>query len=374
MGRVLTALRLLRHPTRFVEVVEEKLGASRGYFYRSIRGRITLKYRERFGVDPDLRHPSKYTEKAQWRKLYCPQVELFGSLADKYMVYDHVKERVGSEHLVPVLWCGDDISEELIRSFGDGIVLKPTHRSGQVVFIERQDAVRHDVIVDRLRTLLRWPYSMVGEEPWYGRVRPRVMVQPILKSPTDSEHLDDLKFHVFAQPDGSQKVISYLVNANEHWLAMFDEDFRRMDFDWHTDLYPPPLHEPQRPDAYEDMLRDAKRLAEGIDYVRVDFMVATDNYYFTELTFTPTGGRPRMSPPEWDLILGDYWHLNTGNAFKRLYWLTRTWLPLWRTERPMRVLRRLASLQSEINMRGLRPPDYLGDLSHPSQPGTGGES
>lgn len=200
------------------------------------------------------------------------------------------------------------------------------------------------------------------------------MVQPILKSPTDSEHLDDLKFHVFAQPDGSQKVISYLVNANEHWLAMFDEDFRRMDFDWHTDLYPPPLHEPQRPDAYEDMLRDAKRLAEGIDYVRVDFMVATDNYYFTELTFTPTGGRPRMSPPEWDLILGDYWHLNTGNAFKRLYWLTRTWLPLWRTERPMRVLRRLASLQSEINMRGLRPPDYLGDLSHPSQPGTGGES
>jgi hypothetical protein len=362
-----TAIRLLRRPRLFIEVVEEKIGIGplrrelNQDFYRPIRERITRKYRRRFGVGPDLKNPTRYTEKAQWRKVFCPQIGEFGRLADKAVVYDYVAERISPEHLVPILWCGDDISEDLIRSFGDNVVLKPTHRSGQVVFIEEQDSVRHDVIVEKLRTMLRWPYSMVGEEPWYGRVKPQVMVQPMLRSRGAGQRLNDAKFHVFAQPDGSQVVLGQIIDRDTNSHAMFDEEFNSLGFQWNVAHFNPPPRAFAVPTGYREMVADAKRLACGIDYVRVDFMVAEDNYYFTELTFSPAGGRPLMNPPEFDVTVGGYWHLDTGNPLKRSLWFARTWMPLWKTERPMRILRRLARRQNEWRIPGIRIDEYRMD-------------
>ena len=328
-------------------------------FYYSIRKRIVTRYWKAFGRKPNLCNPQLYSEKVQWRKLYCPQVELLGRVTDKVGVYEYIREKLGNDHLLPILWLGDKFDEETLRSLGDQIVLQPTHRSGQVVFIEKSEYILYEELSKWLHRMLRQPYSMLGQEPWYGRIHPQIVARPLVRNPDGTPYLNDCKFHLFKQKDGSTKVICEIINTYPHWRAIFDENFKRLPFDWSPDTYPPPQDNPEKPKQFEEMLADAQVLSSDFDYVRVDFMMGAEEYYFTELTFAPAGGHPEITPPEWDKIVGSYWDLDTGNMFKRFFWKTRAWLPLWKTERPMRnILRLYRYKQSEWAIRGIRQIDY----------------
>ena len=58
------------------------------------------------GFYPSLIFPTRYTEKIQWRKLFDLN-PLYAVLCDKLAVRDVVRERIGPEYLVPLLWTGD---------------------------------------------------------------------------------------------------------------------------------------------------------------------------------------------------------------------------------------------------------------------------
>ena len=49
------------------------------------------------------------------------------------------------------------------------------------------------------------------------------------------------------------------------------------------------------------------KLAEGIDFVRVDLYNVKGKIYFGEMTFTPGAGRFQFSPEVWDQRLGEWW-------------------------------------------------------------------
>ena len=331
-------------------------------FYGSLKQRIKARYRIMFHRKPNLRRPQLWTEKAQWRKLYCPQVELLGQVTDKVGVYEYVRERIGDKHLLPIIWVGDTFTPDDLRNLGDGIVLQPTHRSGQVAFIEKAEYVDYEALSGLLHRMLAWPYSMCGQEPWYGRIKPQIVARPLITNSEGSPFLNDCKFHIFKQPDGSTKVICEIINTYPHWRAIFDESYERLPFDWSPNQYPPPSVDPPKPEQFEAMLADAYELAADFDYVRVDFMMGAQEYYFSELTFAPAGGRPQITPSCWDEVVGSYWHLDIGNPVKRFFWKCRAWLPLWRTERPMRNLRRLYRYRDDWAISGMRPKHY--DLRH----------
>ena len=59
------------------------------------------------------------------------------------------------------------------------------------------------------------------------------------------------------------------------------------------------------PDFYPQMLEDAKRLCQDFPFVRVDFFLANDRYYFAELTFTPGAGMMPFNPARYDLEWGN---------------------------------------------------------------------
>ena len=52
------------------------------------------------------------------------------------------------------------------------------------------------------------------------------------------------------------------------------------------------------------MKKDAEVLCEDFPFVRVDFFVANNTYYFAELTFTPSGGMMPFNPDKYDLEWG----------------------------------------------------------------------
>lgn len=367
MPKLKTAVFLLRNPKRLASVLGEKRDIYRAKvlgtqvppeFYFSLKNRIRVRYKRIFGRYPNLFNPQLYTEKVQWRKLYCPDIKKIASVTDKAGVYEYVKSRISEEHLLAIIWLGGTISPEEVRELGDGIVLQPTHRSGQVIFIERQDEVDADVISEKLNEMMKWPYSIIGQEPWYGYSKPRIIARPLVRNSDGSPYLNDCKIHAFKQADGSFKLICEIINTYPHWRAIFSENFERLNFEWSPDMYPPPDFEVDKPKAFDAMVKDAKALAADFDYVRVDFMVGAHEYYFTELTFAPAGGHPKMDPPEWDAIVGSYWNLDTGNYLKRCFWFFRTWAPLWKTERPARCLRLMHKSVNEIYIPGIKPINY----------------
>ena len=59
------------------------------------------------------------------------------------------------------------------------------------------------------------------------------------------------------------------------------------------------------PDFFEEMKRDAEILCKDFPFVRVDFFIANDRYYFAELTFTPGAGMMPFNPERFDLEWGN---------------------------------------------------------------------
>jgi len=44
-------------------------------------------------------------------------------------------------------------------------------------------------------------------------------------------------------------------------------------------------------------------------FVRIDFLLADDNFYIGEITHYPTAGFGKMTPTKFDFELGKYWKL-----------------------------------------------------------------
>ena len=328
-------------------------------FYTPLRCRIKRRYELSLGCKPNLRVPHKFSEKAQWRKIYCPQIKEISAVVSKDTVYDYVARTLPEEHLLPIKKVFyDQITAADIEALGDNIVLQPSHRSGQVFFINKQSETDAQKIANLLNIMTKWRYDLASDEPWYGFCKPSVIVRPTVRNSDGSEFLNDCKIHTFIQPDGSAKFICEIINTYPHWRILYDENFQRLPFEWSPDLYPPPDFEIAKPVGFEKMLEYAHELARPFGYVRVDFMLGAKEFYFTELTFAPAGGVPRMSPRDWDDKVGELWHLEIGNPFKRLLWKWRTWLPLWKTSFPVRVFRGLHRYKGEWMIQGVKPSDY----------------
>ena len=68
-----------------------------------------------------------------------------------------------------------------------------------------------------------------------------------------------------------------------------------------------------KPVFWEKLLELAEKLANGFEYIRVDFNVVDDKLYFSELTFTPANGNDRFRPIEKDLELANLIDLKKYN-------------------------------------------------------------
>lgn len=63
---------------------------------------LKINYRLRLGKKLNLDHPHTFQEKTQWLKLHCTD-SLYTQLVDKYEARIFLADRIGEEHLIPLL-------------------------------------------------------------------------------------------------------------------------------------------------------------------------------------------------------------------------------------------------------------------------------
>lgn len=258
---------------------------------------------------PNLKSPKTYNEKINYRKRSWKN-PLFTTCSDKIAVKEYVANIIGAQYVIPTFFEGKSISletiKELLLKYGD-CLLKANHNSGPVYLLtkEMKDAQLQQAC-DEVSNQLAIDFGKYQNEPWYSQICPKVLVEKRIYPEKGEKDLKDYKFHIFRQPDRSQKVILHVDfdRSTNHNRSFFDSELNWLPFSM---KYPCVRTDINRPKNYDEMLKLAKKLAEPFSYVRADFYNVNGEIYFGELTFAHGGGGENFTSKAFDLWMGQFW-------------------------------------------------------------------
>ena len=260
---------------------------------------IYLRFRffQRMGHWPHLNNPRTLSEKLQWLKLYDRNPK-YVSMVDKVEAKKYVAEIIGNQNVVPTYGIYESVDEIDFDSLPNQFVLKCTHDSGGIFICKDKLLFDKELIKIQLRKSLRKNYYWRNREWPYLNMKPRILAEKYLGE------LVDYKFYCF---NGSPKFLYVSKGLDNHKTANISfltldwqfAPFKRNDFASFTSL-------PPKPTMFNEMIRIAKKLSQGIPFVRVDLYQIADIVYFSELTFFPCGGVMHLEPEEWDAKIGEW--------------------------------------------------------------------
>jgi hypothetical protein len=288
------SIRKVIAPTHLVEKLSRVIPISD-------RRYIAWRYFLTFGRPLNLSDPQTFTAKLQWLKLYG-RPEQYAPLADKYAVYDYVRDRIGDAHLNRLLGVYRNAEDIPWEDLPDQFVLKATHASGWNLIVPHKARLDRRQAAEACRRWLTTTYAARSREPVYRNISPRIICVQYLGDP-DTE-LFDYKLYCF---NGRVRLIHVDTQRfTRHQRTFYTPDWQRLPFAY---TYPASSDGVQQPAALREMIALAERLAGTIPFVRVDFFYIHGRLIFGEMTFFPDAGFGAFTPPEWDGIIGSYLEL-----------------------------------------------------------------
>lgn len=264
---------------------------------------LRLLYRLNMGHRLDLSHPTLFSEKIQWLKLY-ERLPKYTIMVDKLAVKEYVTKQIGEEYVIKTLgeWkCIEDIKWDALP---DNFVIKNTKGGGAFGVLVCKDKTKLDFnsaerILSRglkqniYRDLREWPYKNVPM---------CFFAEEYIESEDQTGDLKDYKWYCF---NGEPKYCQVIQNrTSKETIDFFDTEWNHMEFVGLTPGVGNADKKPSRPVALSNQIEIARKLSEGIPFIRVDLYEVKGRIYFGELTFYPASGMGVFTPEKYDRILG----------------------------------------------------------------------
>jgi hypothetical protein len=213
-------------------------------------------------------------------------------------VKSYVSSALGEQWLIPTLWHGEHLTEDVLERVAKPAVVKANHSSAQVLFLSANSNLR-----EAARTANEWldyDHHVVHREWAYGAVKREILIEPFVGEAEKAP--DDYKFWVF---DGAVRFIQVDHGRfKRHTRQFYTPSWRRLDLKMN---YPAEAANAAAPRHLEQMMHAAKTLAHGFRFVRVDLYDTDNGPLFGEMTFSPEAGLCRFEPESFDLDLGESW-------------------------------------------------------------------
>lgn len=265
---------------------------------------LKLLFRIKQGYKLDLNAPKTYNEKLQWIKLY-DRNPLMPKCCDKYTVRQYVEDQGCSEILNHLIWYGFDPEDIPFAEFPEKYVIKVTHGSTFNIIQDGTKKIAKKEVIDKCRKWLNAKFLPCYGEWFYGIERPRVIVEDFIES-QDDEQLRDYKVFCF---NGEPRVIRVDTDRfTDHKMDFFDTDWNRIEGAGMG--YPVSSRAFPKPVVLNDFVKYAGVLSKPFYHARVDFYIVGERIYFGEITFTNGAGFDRFSTYDFDLMMGDWMHLD----------------------------------------------------------------
>lgn len=259
-----------------------------------------IQFRREIGHWPNLRHPRGYSEAILLR---CLQPDMrWAALTDKLAARDYVREKIGEEHLIPLVAVPERLTPDVFDALPRSFVMKANHGCAFVKVVHDKSTTSFEELNALAAKWLSIDYYRLSRERHYHVIKPKLYFEQLLVDGSGKIPAD-LKIHVFGgRPEGP--LLQTMVIADRFGDArgdLYDEHWRRMNVTYGH--YRPSDAPIARPGNWLEIERIAKRLAEDFAYVRVDLYSTGSEVFFGELTFTPGAGRMRFTPDSHE----EYW-------------------------------------------------------------------
>lgn len=246
----------------------------------------------------NLASPETFNEKLQWLKLYYfPYDKTVVQCADKYAVRAHIESKGFGELLVPLLGTWDAPEEIPWEKLPNRFVLKCNHGCAYNILCTDKSIFDRYAAEKQLRTWLKEDFGAFNVELHYSEIKKkRIICEEFL-----GECITDYKFFCFNGKPYCVYVSNDLIHDRQAQIGFFYLDGTKMPLkrDDYTDI-----SSVEFPPYYAEMKQMAEELAQDFPFVRVDFFIANNRYYFAELTFTPGACMMPFNPESADLEWG----------------------------------------------------------------------
>jgi len=257
---------------------------------------LSLEYFRCLGRFPDFRHPRRFTEKCQVRKLRDrdPRLPL---LVDKVRAKDIVASTLGPDWIIPTLWHGETLPN--VRDWPLPYVIKVNHYSGGNIFVRSKEEEDWPSIELKLKRWMSTRYNPHTREWPYHSITRQILVEPFIGR-LSTELPIDFKLFVFR---GRVEYIEVDTDrATNHKRSFYNREWVKQPF---AMQYPFDHREVPRPATLNQMITAAERLSQGMSFLRVDFYELQGRPLFGEMTLFPDSGLGRFEPELYDLVFGD---------------------------------------------------------------------
>lgn len=278
---------------------------------------VRLQYRLKTGRRLDLEHPSRFTEKLCWYKLFYRD-RLMSQCADKYEARDYVRS-CGLERLLPecygVFRSPDDIDFDALPG---RFVLKDTLGGGNNEVVVCRDKEGLD-IDSAMAAMTAWTRpgrhrKHAGREWVYDRDEgSRIIVEELLEPEPPVAELIDYKFFFMNGKSSYLYVLCDRMPGEGGQLGVFETSSFKQVPVWRADERRLSRVVPKPPN-YSEMVAAAERLAAPFPEARVDLydLGPEKGIRFGELTFFDGSGYFKYEPDEFDLVMGHLFRLPEG--------------------------------------------------------------
>lgn len=265
-------------------------------------------YYQKTGVHMDIDNPKTFNEKIQWMKLYDSTPEKT-RLADKYLVRDWVKEKIGEEYLIPLLGVWDKFDDINFDELPEKFVLKCNHGSAYNIIVTNKYELDFEKTRKKINDWMNENFAFkYGFELHYKDISRKIIAEQYIETPDND--LKDYKFLCFS---GEPKYIWVDKDRyTQHKRNIYDLNWNLLDKKINTKYSN--FSPCEKPYNLDKMLDFARILSKDFNFVRVDFYENKGKLYFGEMTFTTSSGTEKVYPDEFAYELGQMIKLPIDNV------------------------------------------------------------
>ena len=259
---------------------------------------ISKLYFASFLKEMNWENPITFNEKLNWLKVNYRK-HVFVDMADKYEVKKLVEKKLGKQITAKTLDVFNSVDDIDFKAYKFPYVLKTTHNSGCVKVVRGPQDIDANVL-NMFRSKLSENYYWKSREWIYKDIKPRIIVEEFL-SDAINDVLPVYKFFCF---NGEPFILQAIKNdkSTKESIDYFDMDWNRLDLRQNFKTSKIPL---EKPSNFQEMKDIARKLSEGMPFIRVDLYSVNGQIYFSEYTFFSDAGFAKFKPKKWDKILGD---------------------------------------------------------------------
>ena len=248
----------------------------------------------------DLRNPKTFNEKIQWLKLY-DSTPIKTRLADKYLVRDWIKEKIGEEYLIPLLGVYDKFEDIDFSKLPNQFVIKCNHGSGYNIIVKDKSQLDIEDARNKINAWMNENFAFrAGYELHYRDIEPKIIIEEYVKPELSNIEIQSWCF------DGELKYISYetVKDEKDAKRCIFSPDWKVQDFMISPNKYNSFEKTPVKPKYLDELLKIVSILCKDFSHVRVDFIEYKNKLMFREMTFTSASGLSKFEPENISDLFG----------------------------------------------------------------------